>query len=128
MTVESDHGIVAEALDQCMEDFKRGLNSHGSPTPSVSQEIVGNLRAGMVKYFHKNLVENGRKWHGSKGDCMRVTRMAFYLGAIAAFRADADSHAAPNVTPEHVGQALEYVRKHCKGRGIRITWIYCDWP
>ena len=126
MTDDLDQGIVKEALDQCMEDFKRGLNSHGSPTPTLPDGIVGSLRKATEQYFHRNLVEQKRKWHGSDGDWMRVTRMAFYVGAIAAFRAYADDLGEPKVTWEHVEKALKYVRKHCKGSGPRILWIYCD--
>ena len=138
MTDEVDHGIVKEALDQCMEDFKRGLNSHGSPTPSVPEGIVEGLRAELLPYFHRNLAEEKRKWHGSSGDGIKVSRMAFYLGAITAFRADADTspeppeppepQKPPKVDPGHVTEALAYVKEHCKGPGPGIRWIYCDWP
>lgn len=142
MTDELDHGIVKEALDQCMEDFKRGLNSHGSPTPSLPEGIVKGLRAELLPYFHRNLAEEKRKWHGSSGDGIKVSRMAFYLGAITAFRADADTPPEPpkppdtpleppkppEVTPGHLTAALEYVKEHCKGPGPGIRWIYCDWP
>ena len=137
MTDEVDHGIVKEALDQCMEDFKRGLNSHGSPTPSVPEGIVKGLRAELLPHFYRNLAEEKRPWHGSNGDGIKVSRMAFYLGAITAFRADADTHPVPSeppktpeVTPGHLTAALEYVKEHCKGPGSTpgIRWIYCDWP
>ena len=122
MTDDLDQGIVAEALDQCTVDFERGLNSHGSPTFTVPQEIVDGLRSQLTRNFHRNLVEDGRKWHGSDGDGRRVTRMAFYLGAIAAFHAEGD--AVPDVTKEHVDEAFRYVREHCED--VAIRGIYCD--
>ena len=130
-----DVGIVAEALDQCTEDFKRGLNSHGSPTVRVPDEIVAGLRERLSQYFHKNLVTDERTWHGSDGDSGRVTRMAFYLGAVAAFRAYADDPVhgpEPEVAQKHVDAAFSYVREHCAGPAESrpandIRWIYCDW-
>ena len=127
-------GIVAEALHQCEEDFKRGLNSHGSPTVRVSDEIVAGLRQSLEPYFHKNLVTDGREWHGSEGDSGRVTRMAFYLGTVAAFRAYADDpepDAEPEVAQKHVDAAFSYVKEHCAGPPASrpandIRWIYCD--
>ena len=122
MTDDLDQGVVAEALDQCTVDFERGLNSHGSPTFSVPREIVDGLRSQLTRNFHRNLVEDGRKWHGSDGDGRRVTRMAFYLGAISAFHAEGD--AVPDVTQAHVDEAFRYVREHCED--VAIRGIYCD--
>ena len=122
MADERERDIVAEALDQCVVDFERGLNAHGSPTYSVAQEVVERLRKKLTPKFHENLVEQKRTWHGPRGDGRRLTRMAFYLGAIAAFHADGDAMAC--VTQKHVEDAFGYVREHCNE--VEITGIYCD--
>ena len=135
MTVGPNQREVEEALDQCEEDFERGMNSHGSPPPSVQAGIVGDLRAKLKPHFHQNLVVDKRTWHGPGGDRNRITRMAFYLGAIAAFHAHADSKpgADPVVTQEHVDKALSYVNANCTGpagtgpAALRPLWIYCGW-
>ena len=122
MADERDQGIVAEALDQCVVDFERGLNAHGAPTYSVPQEVVERLREELTPKFYENLVTGGRPWHGSGGDGRRVTRMAFYLGAIAAFHAEGDAMAS--VTEKHIDDAFAYVREHCEE--VVIRGIYCD--
>lgn len=126
MANDKDQGIVAEALDQCEVDFERGLHSHGSPPPSVPKkvEIVRTLRGKLVDPFHANLNDGKQKWHGADGDGRRVTRMAFYLGAFAAFYADADG-ASYTVTQKHVTAALNYVRACCAQRNDS-RGKYCD--
>ena len=123
MTDDLGRKIVAEALDQCEVDFERGLNSHGSPTFSAPRTIIEDLRRQLEPNFRKNLVTGGRKWHGPDGDGRRVTRMAFYLGAIAAFHAEGDR--VRDVTKKHVDDAFAYVREHCQE--VVIRGIYCDW-
>ena len=122
MTDDLDQKIVAEALDQCVVDFERGLNSHGSPTFSVPTNPVERLREKLTPNFYRNLVTEGRPWHGSGGDGRRVTRMAFYLGAIAAFHAEGDG--VREVTQKHVDDAFTYVMQHCQD--LAIEGIYCD--
>lgn len=126
MPDDLDKGIVAEALDQCTVDFERGLNSHGSPTFTVPRESVDGLRRQLTPNFHRRLVTEKRRWHGSDGDGRRVTRIAFYLGAIAAFHAEGD--AVPDVTQEHVERAFDYVQEHCQkeDEDVDIRGIYCD--
>ena len=119
--------IVAEALHQCEVDFRRGLNSHGSPTFSVNQGIVDRLRRELKPSFEENLVDGGQQWHGPGGDGARVTRMAFYLGAIAACRAYAETmpgetHVPLEVAWPHVEAAFEYVADCCPEY---IRGIYC---
>lgn len=135
MADDKDQGVVAEALDQCAVDFERGLNSHGSPTLRVPEKkkIFTDLRKILVESFHANLKDGTQKWHGAGGDGRRVTRIAFYLGAIAAFYADADKapdprepDAEPAVTQAHVIEAFEYVRARCAQRNDS-RGKYCDW-
>ena len=129
--------LVEVALDQCEEDFRRGVNSHGWPTFEVPQATIDWLRCGLTKYFKGNLggQKPSRRWHTHQdGDGPRVTRMAFYLGAIAAFHAHAESESA--VTKKHSEAALIYVREQCKAvvpqaqtaqaPVFRAQWIYCD--
>ena len=83
MRNDLDTGIVKKALDECAVEFERGLNSLGSPTFTISQDIVKRLREGLVSSFDANLGGVGQpQWDA---DGARVRGMAFYLGAIAAF-------------------------------------------
>lgn len=70
--------VLCVALDQCEENFMRGVHSHGWPALKVQHDTVAKLRCELEKYFKKNLENDGRKWHGPGGDSRRITRMAFY--------------------------------------------------
>ena len=118
-----DTGIVKKALDECAADFEKGLGSHPTTPPKVGDGVVAALRDHLAKFFHKRLVVEEHPWGGDNGHGKRVARMAFYLGTIAAFRADAGNHT--QVTPDLAMKALDYVKEHCKSPDIR--WIYCKW-
>ena len=123
MPNDLDTGIVKEALDECAAKFMKGLTSHSSKTP-IASDVVPGLRCHLAPFFSKRLVDEKHPWGGHNGHGKSVTRMAFYLGAIAAFRADAANH--PEVKlKEHAMKALDYVKEHCEGDKIR--WIYCKW-
>ena len=115
--------LVELALDECVKSFKRGVDSHGPPTFDTT-EVVQQFRDRFKYGFRKALKSNGKQWHGGGGDAARVTRTAFYLGAITAFHAHAEGTA--KVTPRQFeDKALPYVQTHCEERWIRL--VYCAW-
>ncbi len=121
--------LIKLALDQCLENFERGLNSHGSPTFNAA-DAVGAYKEKFETAFKNALRAKPDRWHGSEGESGRITRMAFYLGAITAFHA----HAAGKTTidaKKHFLPALEYVQGRCNvgedGEVGERPLIYCAW-
>ena len=134
-----------EALDECVEEFTRGVHSfHGNRFHSdltIPDDVIKKIKETFEETFAKHLrppAENEEDagldprekpdWQKSG---KRVRRIAFYAGSLAACYAHRNQQQKPKpVDCKTAHDAIEHVSGYCKGpnRGdVQAYWIFCPW-
>ena len=141
MTDGQESIVVEGALNDCAEEFKRGVHSfHGSSGDSdltIDPGVVDALKDLLRDTFSEQLdpeedrTEERRDWNADKRVILPV---AFYTGALAALYAQ-PRDAGKLVTNERAVEALKHVSGYCHGpmKGedsdtsddVRVRWRYC---
>ena len=144
MTDGQESIVVEGALNDCAEEFKRGVHSfHGSSGDSdltIDPGVVDALKDLLRDTFSEQLdpeedrTEERRDWNADKRVILPV---AFYTGALAALYAQ-PRDAGKLVTNERAVEALKHVSGYCHGPmnedsdtsdDVRVRWRYCPtWP
>ena len=134
--------IVKRALNECSEEFKRGVHSfHGSSGGSdliIGKGVVEKLQGLLEGSFEDQLKHpdpaKRREWEKDK---KYVFPMAFYTGAVAACYVH--NTVDKQVTKQLAEDALRHVSEFCQGPDVepsdtsgdelRARWRYCPtWP
>lgn len=144
MTDGRESTVVEGALNDCAEEFERGVHSfHGSSGDSdltIAPGVVDALKDLLRDTFSEQLDPEAdrtgerRDWDADKTVILPV---AFYTGALAALYAQ-PRDAGKLVTNERAVEALKHVSGYCHGPmnedpdtsdDVRVRWRYCPtWP
>ena len=142
---DGQESIVEKALNDCAEEFERGVHSfHGSSGDSdltIDTKVVPSLKDLLRDTFSEQLdpeehrTGERRDWNADKRVILPV---AFYTGSLAALYAQPRG-AGKLVTSGRADEALKHVSGYChgpmnedlnnSGDDVRVRWRYCPtWP
>ena len=135
-----------EALDECVEEFTRGVHSfHGNRFHSdltIPDDVIKAIKKTFAGTFAKHLgpsavpkAEGAGKEGEENSDWQksgkRVRRIAFYAGSLAACYAHRTEQKKPKpVDCKTAHDAIEHVSRYCTGpkKGeVQAYWIFCPW-
>ncbi len=134
---DGQNDVVEKALNDCAEEFKRGVYSFYAPSPpsglTIDPGVIDALKERLRDTFEKHLDPKDparkREW---SNDRKYVTPMAFYTGALAACYAHNAFVDGKRVTTARADGALQHVAAYCQGsekeaagEDFRPTWWYC---
>ena len=133
---EPGKGLDQRALDECVEEFVRGVHSfHGNRFHSdltISNEVVDRIKKTFKDAFTKHLADEAEEKPDWRKSGKRVRRIAFHAGSLAACYVHRDTGRPKKVDFRRAFEAITHVSKYCRepdrGKGeVQAEWIFCPW-